>query len=335
MPAFLKDSFCKIFGNEKNIELFCDLIGTGRMSHAYLLVGPDGSGKKTLAFAVAHALARATSAAGSDALCAKIADRCSADVFLIGIPEDKKTIGVDLVRSIIPSSVLSPNELEFKMYIFDNAEKMTASAQNAMLKIIEEPPANVYIFLLCSDAASILPTVRSRVQTVKMDLLDSDQIDKYLHSAGVSSDQKKMVFASKICGGSIGKATELLNDEKEFELYNAARTIVDKQLEKARGGTYYGFLNYVVAAASTRDRYERLLDYLALAYRDLTVKKVYENADMRFFDADDAENAAVRLPGESIALCNDAVIRMKNDCYFNVNINCAAFELAQTLWHAV
>ena len=85
------------------------------------------------------------------------------------VPEGKKEFPVELARDIRQDAYIAPNEGACKVYIVDQAHTMNASAQNALLKIIEEPPAGVYFILLCENRAQMLPTILSRVVSVELE----------------------------------------------------------------------------------------------------------------------------------------------------------------------
>lgn len=100
---------------------------------------------------------------------------------------------------MIDDTPLTPTELDFKMYVFDGAEKLSAQAQNSLLKVIEEPPSEVYILLLCESSANILATVKSRVQRVAMPLLSRDEVFEYLRAKSVPEflyDEKSLTLPS-------------------------------------------------------------------------------------------------------------------------------------------
>ena len=194
----MNNAFENVYGNEDIKSLFAACIKENRLSHAYMLVGPDGCGKKTLTHAVAMELARRDGA--GEELVAKIASGHSPDV--LTIPTEEKRIGIDTVRSFVSTVYLTPNELDFKMYIFDEADRLTPQAQNALLKIIEEPPKRVHIFLLCRNPASLLGTVRSRVISVNMQTFEPDEVRAYLAGKGEldGAEEERTEFALKMAG---------------------------------------------------------------------------------------------------------------------------------------
>ena len=134
------------------------------LSHAYILSGPAGSGKRTLAGLLAAALVCDRRGGALPCLscagCRKAEGGIHPDIVRVG--DDGKDISVAQVRALRADAYIRPNEAERKVYILENAQTMNASAQNAMLKLLEEGPAYA-AFLFCAEtAAALLPTVRSR-----------------------------------------------------------------------------------------------------------------------------------------------------------------------------
>ena len=90
------------------------------------------------------------------------------------------TMGVDVVRALRNDVSVVPNDLDFKIYIVEDAHTMTEQAQNALLVMLEEPPPNVFLLLLAESADAMLVTVRSRVRLYRMELFPTEEIDAYL-----------------------------------------------------------------------------------------------------------------------------------------------------------
>lgn len=327
------DQFSGIFGNKENIAMFSSLIEAGKLSHAYLFAGAEGSGKKKLAVAVAAALASKTS---GEKTVSRIRDGYCPDVSLVNPPEDKKTTGVETVREFISKVALSPEELEFKMYIFDKADRLTPQAQNSLLKVIEEPPADVYIFLLCEEPSSMLKTVRSRMQTVFMERFSPAQITEFFKRNGdVETYGERFDFASRLCRGAIGKVKDIVADEKAFSLYESVGEIIDLQTQKLRGASYFDFTKKISDLSGSRDDFSSLTDYLLLAYRDIIAVKASENEDTVFFTKERAASLSDRIAMDSLEISAEAVSRIIQGTQFNTNINISSAHLASQLWNAV
>lgn len=327
--------FSDIVGNKKSIDFFTSLIESKKLSHAYLLSGPSGSGKKKMALSIAAFLAKQSA---GEAMCQAILKQQAPDVTIIKRPEDKKTIGVDVIRDFISKVALSPSDLEFKFYIFDEADLMTPQAQNSLLKIIEEPPKDVYIFLLCENPSSMLQTVRSRVQSFPMERFSRDFIYDYLQKnteQGRSSGAEILDFASRMSRGSIGKAIGLLADSDGYDIFKQTADVIDIQSKKRLGSVYYDFLQKISMLFSNRETALIVLDYLSMAYRDIMMSKIDEDAETVFCSREKAYELSELFAKKAIELSMDSVSKIRSDLIYNTNIGVSLSFLAISLWNAV
>ena len=284
-----------IIGNDslKN-KLYSDILSQ-TLSHAYIIEGKKGSGKHTISYLIAAALSCENLKDNNYAIpcrscksCKKILEGKSPDVITI-TREDKASIGVDSVRFLKNDVRVVPNDLDYKIYIIEDADTMTLQAQNAFLLTLEEPPSYVKFFLLCEDADSLLETVRSRSQILKTEPISTDDIDSYLQFNYQNAKQMKLSSPSDYyelimsSGASIGRAIELL-DSKEFKKTLEERTIARE------------FLKIITSTPSSDEivsllykfekKREPLMDLLftvELAIRDLIAIDRTESAPLLFF----------------------------------------------------
>ncbi len=146
-------------------QRFAPLFDGDRLSHAYLISGPAGSGKAALADTLAAA---AVCSGAGKRPCGKCRDCEKAlrgvhpDIAAVEKPADRREIQVDQVRAVRADAAVLPNEAERKAYIIRDAGKMNPSAQNAILKLLEEPPRHAVLILTAENPSELLPTVRSR-----------------------------------------------------------------------------------------------------------------------------------------------------------------------------
>ena len=296
-----------------------------------MLVGPSGCGKKTLTAAVAMELAR--SDGSSEELVAKIASGHSPDV--LTIPTEEKRIGIDTVRSFVSTVYLTPNELDFKMYVFDDADRLTPQAQNALLKIIEEPPKRVYIFLLCGNPASLLGTVRSRVISVNMQTFDSDEVRAYLAKKGslAEAEEERTEFAVKMSCGALGAVEKLLEPENgEFDAYKKALELVAALSKKNRSVSYFEFLALLTSFADSGEKLSLLLKYLTALYRDILSAQNSEDIPLDMLDDDTAVHYAALFSVRTSLSALELITDVKKNMGFNTNLGLSAFYLAENLW---
>ena len=142
-------------------------IKADKLSHAHLLVGEDGVGKSKLAKNIGFEILK------------KNKDMQYVDLLEWRIEKGKSTIGVSSIRILIEEINKKPYEGDKKVIIIYHADKMTAQAQNAFLKTIEEPPKNVTILLLCENLEVILDTIKSRCQIHKLKSLNQVEMKKF------------------------------------------------------------------------------------------------------------------------------------------------------------
>ena len=141
------------------------------LSHAYMISGPAGAGKHTLARLLAAAMLCTGSGekpCGRCGPCVKTAKGLHPDVILVDGPGEGKPITVDQVRQLRADAYIRPNEGERKVYLLERADQMNPSAQNAMLKLLEEGPPYAAFLLLAENAGGLLETVRSRCESLAL-----------------------------------------------------------------------------------------------------------------------------------------------------------------------
>ena len=158
-------------GNEKiKDQLSRQERGRG-LSHAYIISGPAGSGRHTLARQLAAAMlctGRGEKPCGRCGPCLKVLKGVHPDVSAVTGPEEGKPITVDQVRALRADAYIRPNEGERKVYLLEGADRMNASAQNAMLKLLEEGPPYAAFLLIAGNAGGLLQTVRSRCEELAL-----------------------------------------------------------------------------------------------------------------------------------------------------------------------
>ena len=143
---------------------------TGRgLSHAYILAGPSGTGKRTLGGVLSSALVcsgRGEPPCGHCPDCRKAGAGVHPDVIRIGL--DGKDISVSQIRELRADAYVRPNEAARKVYVLENAQTMNGSAQNALLKLLEDGPAYAAFLLLTDNAGNMFATVRSRCELLNL-----------------------------------------------------------------------------------------------------------------------------------------------------------------------
>ena len=205
--------FFQLLGNEQLKKNLVTSLQKGRVSHFYLISGPDGSGKKTLARLLAAAiLCRSeTKPCMQCNACRKVMSDTHPDFITVTDPEHKY-IPVDLVRDIRDDMFVRPNEADKKIYLFP--QELRTEGQNALLKILEEPPSYGVFMLLTDNPEKLLPTVRSRSTELRLQGLDPAVLTGELRRRCPDADAQTVEAAAERSGGYLGQALELLQQER-------------------------------------------------------------------------------------------------------------------------
>ncbi|HJX69714.1 MAG TPA: DNA polymerase III subunit delta' [Dehalococcoidia bacterium] len=209
----------QILGHPKAITLLERSIQRGRLSHAYLFVGPPHVGKMTLALDLAQAVnCQAEDVPCSEcASCRRIASGKHADVQIIGlISEEKREIGIKQIWEMQSSASLPPYEGKQKVFIIEKADLLSHEASNSLLKTLEEPLPGVLFILLTARERLLLPTIISRCQRVELRPLPFTTVEEVLHQRYGVSEQKTDLLAH-LSGGCLGWALLAMQDERLLE----------------------------------------------------------------------------------------------------------------------
>ena len=273
--------FGDIIGHEQIIEHFKSALKDHQVSHAYILNGENGSGKSMLAKAFAKALVCEAGYGDSCNMCRACHQFDSGnhpDVKWV-THEKANSIGVDDVREQINNDiVIKPYSSKYKVYIIDEAEKMTVQAQNALLKTIEEPPKYAVIFLLTENAELLLPTINSRCVMLKFRNIKDTLIKKYLMEKMQIPDYKADVCVA-FAQGNMGKAIMLANsdyfNEIKEEVVHLLRNIDEMDVPE--------LMDAVKKCMTYKLEINDYLDMMAIWYRDVLIYKATKNVDRVVF----------------------------------------------------
>lgn len=206
--------FAGFLGNTDLKQRLSASFHAGKTSHCYLLSGPEGSGKRMLGRILSAALQceAPDGPCGRCSACRKVQAGTHPDVITIDDPE-KKTVPVDLIRQLQADAFIRPNEGRRKVYLIPRAQDMSDSAQNALLKLIEEPPSYAVFLLLTTNADRLLPTVRSRSAELRLEPVPKAQTLSWLRSQFPTEPEQSLQTAWLRSGGYLGQAQALLQGE--------------------------------------------------------------------------------------------------------------------------
>jgi DNA polymerase-3 subunit delta' len=277
--------FDTLVGNERAKETLRRMLGQGRVPSALLFAGEEGLGKKLFALELARALncrsRRGVEACGLCPACArvgriqypaaderdehrKVAWSEHKDVGLV-VPYNRNIL-VDAVRDLERESNYRPAEGSARVFLVENAESLNESASNALLKTLEEAPPTSHIILITSRPAGLLPTIRSRCQTVRFAPLAPDELEGYLVKSGKRAGEEARL-AAQLASGRPGVALGL-----NLDAYRDRRGAMLGVVEAlASTGDRVRLLRAAeeLGDAKNKDEYEPRLDALEILVRDL------------------------------------------------------------------
>ena len=198
-----------LLGNRQLKENLLSGIARGSISHFYLIAGPKGSGKMTLARLLAAAIlcqGEQKPCMGCTA-CRKVMADTHPDLITVRDPEHK-TVPVRVIRQVREEMFVRPNEADKKIYLLP--QEMGIEGQNALLKILEEPPKHGVFMLLTDNEESLLPTVRSRCTLLRLQSLEEDVLRAALTKEFPGASEESVEGAIWRSGGFLGQAKEIL-----------------------------------------------------------------------------------------------------------------------------
>ena len=252
-------------GNRRLKEQLSQQEGGRGLAHAYLISGPRGSGRHTLARLLCAAMVctapQGERPCGRCAPCKKVFGGIHPDVNTLAGSGEGKSITVDQIRSLRADAYVRPNEGERKVYILEGAEQMNASAQNAMLKLLEEGPAYAAFLLLAENGSGILQTVRSRCEELSLSPLSVGECRAYLTERFPHKSPQEIQQAALDCQGLLGRAVEALGETDPAA--QARREVVGRLAQAMESGGELAVLEAAMALEKgAKEDLPRVLDAL-------------------------------------------------------------------------
>ena len=205
-------------GNRRLKELLSQREEGRGLSHAYIISGPVGSGRHTLARTIAAAMvctAPGSRPCGKCAPCKKVFGGIHPDVNVVTGEKEGKPINVDRIRTLRADAHIRPNEGERKVYLLEHADEMQDSAQNAMLKLLEDGPSYAAFLLLAENGGGLLQTVRSRCEELTMAPVPVQECRAWLSRKYPDKSPADIDTAALDCQGILGRAVERLEGTGE------------------------------------------------------------------------------------------------------------------------
>lgn len=329
--------FDKLVGNESVKKILRHLLSVRRVPNALLLAGADGVGKKQFAFELAKSFVCQNPQNG------EACDRCAAclraDKFNFPKSDDRdefkkvifsehpdigqvipfgKNILVDAIRHLETEANFRPYQASNRFFIIDEADKMNESASNALLKTLEEPPATAYIFLVSARPDALLPTIRSRCQTLRFAPVDAGEIEKFLTRTKQIAPADARILA-KLSSGEVGRALQL-DVEKFKERRKTMLAVLEGILIKPNRGELLRIAEEI-ADAKNKDFYEDNLEILQTLIHDVWIlsnnadAKILINVDL----ADNLNKFAANTDSRRLANWLAEIETTRGNLAFNIN----------------
>lgn len=314
-------SFKDVVGHKDILKYISSAVENNRVSHAYILNGERGSGKKMLANLFAMTLLCET---GDNEPCGKCHSCKQAESGnhpdIIRVTHEKpNSISVDDIRTQVNNTVdIKPYQGPYKVYIIPQADMMTPQAQNAILKTIEEPPSYAVFLLLTENAETLLPTINSRCVMLKLRNIKDTLIKKYLME-NLEIPDYKADMCTAFAQGNMGRAIMLANSDHFNEIREEAVQLL-KHINEME-------LNEIVVAVKNISVYKlEITDYLDIImiwYRDVLLYKATKEIDKVVFkdQLQSIKEQARKSSYEGIELILESLEKAKARLKANVNFD--------------
>lgn len=313
--------FSNIIGHKQIKEHLQNAISMNKVSHAYIFNGADQSGKMALAKSFAMALQceqHGTEGCMECHSCKQALSGNQPDIIYLQ-HEKPNTISVDDIRRQINNDIgIKPYASLYKIYIIDEAEKMSPQAQNALLKTIEEPPAYAIIMLLTTNADAFLPTILSRCITLNLKAVSNDEIRNFLMEHYQLPDYKAAVCTA-FAQGNVGKAIQLASSENFNEIKNSALQL----LKRIKEIELYELMESIKQIREYKLEINDYFDIMLIWYRDVLLYKATSDVNSLIFKDEvyDIKKQASKSSYEGLETIIKALDKAKRRLNANVNFD--------------
>lgn len=303
-------------GQRDTFAALMDSIKRRGIVHAYLFVGEAGVGKRQAAYQFARALLCSDPAhapCGRCSQCIQSASGNNPDLNRLSLSDlsDKKSIGADDIRSVIADAYIRPFQAEYKVYIMEDGDALTAQAQNAMLKILEEPPPYV-VFLVCTtNLGLMLPTVQSRSRIVQFYPCSEAEIRSYA-AENYPEQAARMDFICAYAQGIKGRVDEICAADDAFALREEACMHLCALLRPGDEKRIFKIADFFEKNKKNKDHPDRtpmILDFMISQCSDLL--KIREGIDFGLTNPDLAallQDVAAVCSGAKIAFAQQRLL---------------------------
>lgn len=323
--------FSQLYGHETVKKSLESAIAHDRISNAYVFEGIQGVGKKLCAKIFSQALVcseKENAPCGECPFCVQAKALTMPDIIYVKKDADKATIGVENVRQqVIGEVYLKPRNANRKVFVIEEGDDLSVEAQNALLKVLEEPPAYVTFIICVTSKEKLLSTVLSRSQTVTFFPLSCETVAKYLIDKTDTPEDKTQLL-SKMAQGSIGTALELATDDTKLtRMEKSVTALINLKKNALR------IREMVELLTEEKENITEIIDYMSTFLRDCVLIKtempqmaVFSDkvSDMRVFSQD--------LSKKNLISAFDKLNQLKIKLKQNLNFNATVSEAVMRIW---
>lgn len=308
--------FEKIKGQNFAKKYLTNSIKSNMVSHAYMFEGPNGIGKNTMARELAAILLEMENLFNSPDY--------------IEIKPDGNSIKIAQIRKLQSDILVKPYK-SYKIYVIDEAQKMTVEAQNALLKTLEEPPKYAIIILITDNKESLLDTIKSRCEIIKFTPIPMQEVASYLTMNGI--DSKRASLLANFSRGSMKKAIEL-SESEEFHLM---REKVQKYVEIFLNGNLIEIMDIQSSIEKYKDQITNILDLLINYFRDIMMVKenvdnsMIINLDRLIFVKNMSNKTTYSQLSKIIDIIEETKNKLRSNCNFNISIQVMTLNIYEVI----
>lgn len=308
--------FENIKGQQFAKKYLSNSLKSNMISHAYMFEGPSGVGKNTLARELSRILLEMENLFNSPDY--------------IEIKPDGNSIKIAQIRKMQTDILVKPYK-SYKIYVFDEVQKMTVEAQNALLKTLEEPPKYAIIILITNNKESLLDTIKSRCEIIKFTPIPIKDIADYLVKTGV--DEKRASLLANFSRGSMQKAIEL----SESEDFYIMREEIQKYIETFLNGNLIDIMEVQSSIEKYKDQIINVLDLMINYFRDIIMVKenidnsMIINLDKLVFIKNMSKKITYSQLSKIIDIIEETKNKLRSNCNFNISIQVMTLNIYEVI----
>ena len=322
-----KFDYESVVGHELACTKLQQAVALDRTVSAYLISGPEGIGKKTVTYPFAAALLCEAPQNGRACLqcssCRLLAGGAHPDLLFLSVPADKKSIGVEEVREqLIKEAYVRPFSAPRKVFVIEQGEAMTQGAQNALLKILEEPPSYAVFILLASAQDQLLETIRSRCLKLQLLPLSAENC-RVCFGRLTEGTAERRALSAAFSQGNLGRGYRMLRDEAYYALYDET---VDKLLSMANRAS--GLSEMQRHWADHKDVVEAIIDFLLVFLRDCIRRSIDSSTELICKDREkESLSFGKKVTAKGLVIMMEALIHFRDRLQKNAGYTAACLEL--------